>query len=281
MTKRLAAQVSLFPEPPQTISIVAPDPLDARSVRLAILAYVGAEGFLHICETGELDFEAWNEHVRERLHSQDIEATEDELQWMQDHLSYEPTLKSCISAARERLNARLAAEPALPAAATIALFMKGSIKEDMSVFGPNDMTEPTVLIMLTEPLHFECHRGAIFQFHESAVVARMMTHAIPDWTGDPPQEAKFFVLESEEDLSIGHGWVSLKYPSLNKVFPGIFSRLHVSEGKQNTNRSIYYHAAWATKDATGRPEYHSLWSIRDDVRRGTWVCPQLPAANGR
>jgi hypothetical protein len=281
MIKRPVVQASLFPDSPQTISIVAPGPLEPGPVRLAILAYVGAESFLHICQTGELDFEAWNDLVMERLRSQDIEVTEDELQWMQDHLSYEPTLKSCIHAARERLNARLAAEPALPAGATLALFMKGSIKEDVSVFGPSDMAEPTALITLSEPLQFECHRGAIFQFCESAVVARMMTRAIPDWTGNAAQEAKSFVLESEEDLSIDHGSVSLKYPSLNKVFPGIFSRLHVSEGKQNTNRSIYYHAAWATKDANGRPVYQSLWSIRDGVRRRTWMPPHFTVAGER
>lgn len=68
-------------------------------------------------------------------------------------------------------------------------------------------------------------------------------------------------------------FIHLVYPSLNKVVPGILSRLHLGEGKQNTNRSIYYHAAYQTLGSSGQVEYRSLWSIRDEMIQQTWRCP--------
>ena len=268
-------QLSLLPDGPQAITIRTPGRLDPAASRIAILAYVGAETFMLMCKAGELDFDSWSTNIKERLADQQIEATEVELKWLQEHLSVEPNLKSCDRQARESLNARLTDEPALPAGALIALFMKGRIKEDVEILELAGGMEPTALISLTEPLHFQCTRGAIFQFQESAVVARMDVRAIPGGIGSPLQEVERFRLETEADFSLDAGRVSLKYPSLNKVFPGIFSRLHLNEGKQNTNRSIYYHAAWASQDEHGLPEYHSLWSIRAGVLQRTWTCPTL------
>jgi len=125
-----------------------------------------------------------------------------------------------------------------------------------------------------QSLHFVCHRGAIFQFDECPVVAQMPDGVLPGGIGTPNQEVERFILKSESDFSCGDGTVSLRYPSLNKVFPGIFNRLHLSKGKQNTNRSIYYHAAWKTRDSKGQTEYSSLWNIRNGVRQRKWKCPE-------
>lgn len=287
MTKTTSAQISFFPEPAHThthththtISVQAPGPLDAAAARLASLVYVGTESFNRVCQMGELDFVAWSTRVKELLVDQGIEASEDEVEWLQEHLPYEPTLKVRIGTARKRLNTRLLSEAALPAGAIIALFMQGSIEEGVVTLHSGEVGVPTALITLENPLHFVCHRGAIFQFHESPVVARMAVCAIPGELGNSTYEAERFTLEAKEDFSRDGDVVSLKYPSLNKVFPGIFNRLHLGQGKQNTNRSIYYHAAWATQDADGKPEYRSLWSIRDGVRQRTWKCPQLPSAD--
>ena len=128
------------------------------------------------------------------------------------------------------------------------------------------------MITLEEPLHFVCKRNAIFETRESPIIARMDICIIPGWNGDLSREAERFALP-EGDLFVEGGRVFLKYPSLNKAFPSILRRLHVREGKQNANRSIYNHAAWATQDRNGRLEYYSLWSIRDGVRLRTWRCP--------
>lgn len=250
---------------------------DLAVVKLASLVGIAAQSLLRICAMGELDFVAWRELLNQRLTVLGHSVSEEEIEWLEEHLPYEPTLKACIRAARQNLNDRLRSEPALPARATISLFMHGGIEEDVVTFRADELGTPTAAIILQEPLHFLCHRGAIYQFDECQVEAQLSVDLLPGGLGTPSLERERFVLQSESDFSCINGIVSLRYPSLNKVFPGIFSRLHLIQGKQNTGRSIYYHTAWKTRDSKGLTEYRSLWSIRDLVRQRKWQCPNSVA----
>lgn len=242
--------------------------------RLATLIYTGADYFQRMCED-ELNFSHWRKAVRARLSSHGMSVSEDELKWLQSCLATESGLKDTMRRARERLNERLEREPALLAGAVIALFMDCHIDESQSILRATDLGEPTALIELMEPLHFACHRGDIFQILEAPVVARMKVSKIPGGLGKPAEEAVRFVLKSPKDIGLDGASIRLAYPSLNKVVPGILSRLHMGEGKQNTNRSIYYHAAYLTQSSGDRPEFISLWSIRDGVIEQTWRCPSV------
>lgn len=243
--------------------------------RLAALVYTGVQCFQRVCE-GELNFALWRKLVKDHLVDQELSASDDELAWLQSSLSTEPELKAFTSDARERLNARLKREPALAAGDIIALFMDRSIDENETTLRPLDLGEPTALIELREPLHFACHRGDIFQIVEAQVVAKMHVRSIPGALGTPTEEAERFVLKSSDDITMDGTFIHLRYPSLNKVVPGILSRRHLGEGKQNTNRSIYYHAAYQTVGSNGKMEYRTLWSIRDEMIQQTWKCPSPP-----
>lgn len=246
---------------------------DPAALKLATLVCVATATLNRICQTGELDFVAWREQLNQRLATLELTASEEELEWLEEHLPYEPTLKGRIGTARRKLNKRLSGEPALPAGAILSLFMHGSIDEGVSTFRADEVSEPTATLTLQEPLHFACNRGAIYQFNECPVVAKMSASSLPSGLGTPEQEVERFLLESASDISRTDDTISLRYPSLNKVFPGIFNRLHLGKGKQNTGRSIYYFAAWKTRDDKGETEYRSLWSIREAVRLRTWKCP--------
>lgn len=282
MTQTQPSQTSLRLTNVQTIPLRVREALDEVAARLAVIVYVGAECFRIMIEHGELDFAAWRRHVDERLEDQGIMVSEDEIKWLQRSLAYEPGLKAENTKAREQLKSRLHTEPVLPVGATVALFMnRSNITEDRHVLHAEDVGTPTAWATLEAPLHFTCTRGDTFQLRESKVLIRIAASSIAGRLGNPKQEAERFLLETPEDFSIKADWIQLKYPSLNKAFSGIFSRLHLGEGKQNTNRSIYYHAAWLTSTQNGAPEYQSLWGIRDSVRRHTWKCPDLgPGPHG-
>lgn len=275
MRKYDGRQAPLFPLHEGVIPLRIRENLAADAVRLAILIYVGAESFERMCAVGELNFVLWQEYVNERVGDHGLKVSEEELDWLQGCIVSEPRLKARLGDAREKLNARLRDEPVLPVGAMIALFMDRHIKEGETILRSIDVGEPTALITLKEPLHFECTRGDIFQLIESPVVARMNLRAIPGGLGGRSEEARHFVLKSPDHLTTDADAVYLAYPSLNKAFPGIFSRLHLGEGKQNNHRSIYYHAAWAIPGAGEQREYLTLWKIRDEVFQRTWVCPSL------
>jgi hypothetical protein len=151
----------------------------------------------------------------------------------------------------------------------IGLFMNKNIDKKEILLRAADVGEPTVEVELLEPLRFCCNRGDIFEIQESPVIARIEATKIPNFA-DLTTEATRFILESKNDIEQHGSSVQLRYPSLNKVIPGVFSRLHMGEGKQNTNRSIYYHAAYRTLDSHGQPQFISMWSIRDGVIDKTW-----------
>ena len=186
---------------------------DLAVVKLASLVGIAAQSLLRICAMGELDFVAWRELLNQRLTVLGHSVSEEEIEWLEEHLPYEPTLKACIRAARQNLNDRLRSEPALPARATISLFMHGGIEEDVVTFRADELGTPTAAIILQEPLHFLCHRGAIYQFDECQVEAQLSVDLLPAGLGTPSLERERFVLQSESDFSCINGIVSLRYPS--------------------------------------------------------------------
>lgn len=268
-------QPTLFPIDERAIPVYGRGDLDATAARLAVIAYAGAETLRKMLAAGDSkapSFDPWCHAVAARLAERGIEIDRRELQRVHDYVSSMLGSRGPADETPEDRKRRLRDHPALPAGAMIAYFKSGKFKEGVRSLSPGEAGEPTALFTLDAPLHFRCH-GQLLKLCECPLTARMRAELVPEGVGEPAQEAERFVLESPAEFERKGIWIHLKYPSLNKACAAIFRRLHLREGKQNSNRHAYYHTAWVTQDEQARPEFRSFWSIRDEILQRTWTCP--------